>query len=117
MGYRYRSTPGAIIVRQTGVRERGPGGLFTVVRLTTVGCKTGSGHGLPSPAFAERRILLRDHVSRRTGDRRDQWIGIHSNGIHTYPMECIRHGMDWYPMQWIQLHTIGYQSTAGRRPG
>ena len=44
-------------------------------------------------------------VSARVGGTSDEWIGIHTNGIHTIPMECIRNGMQWYPLQCKGLHT------------
>ena len=45
-------------------------------------------------------------LSEPQGGPGDECIGNHCNGIHTYPMECIRNGMQWYPMHWIPLHTI-----------
>ena len=35
-------------------------------------------------------------------------IGIHSNGMDTIPMECIRNGMDWYAMH--AIHSIPMDS-------
>ena len=58
--------------------------------------------------------MLRKHVVNRHGDDGGEWIAIHCNGIHTYQMEWTT---AWIGMQWIPLHTNGYQSTAGRRAG
>ena len=44
-------------------------------------------------------------LSEPQGGPGDECIGNHCNGIHTYPMECIRNGMQWYPMHWIPLGT------------
>ena len=81
------------------------------------GSKPSPEAGWRRPRSAGAPDLPRERALDRHGDGCDQWIGIHSNGIHTYPMECTRDGLDWYPMQWIPMHTIGYQSTTGRRPG
>ena len=52
-------------------------------------------------------------VSARVGGTSDEWIGIHTNGIHTIPMECIRNGMQWLS---IAMQRIAYQCTGdGRR--
>ena len=37
-------------------------------------------------------------------------IGIHSNGMDTIPMECIRNGLDWIGMQCIAIHSIPMDS-------
>ena len=37
-------------------------------------------------------------------------IGIHSNGMDTIPMECIRNGMDWYAMHCYPFHSIPMDS-------
>ena len=38
------------------------------------------------PAYQEHPVLLRDHDYSRGGGS-DEWIAIHSNGIHTYPLQ------------------------------
>ena len=59
----------------------------------------------------------RNRPVNRPGGAGDEWIGIHCNGIHTCPLECIRNGLDWQPMQWFPLHAIGNQPSARRPPG
>ena len=51
-------------------------------------------------------------------------IGVHSNGVHTYPLQWTsscngpRHGMHWYAMHWSPLHTNAFHAVpSGRRPG
>ena len=60
--------------------------------------------GSPLIGQRERPAVRRAHVHGRVDVAGDEWIGIHSNGIDTNPMKCIRSGMDWYSMHWIPLH-------------
>ena len=69
------------------------------------------------PAYQEHPVLLRDHDYSRGGGS-DEWIAIHSNGIHTYPLEWTAAwiGLDWYPMHWNPLHTNAIHPRPRRRP-
>ena len=54
------------------------------------GRKPPSAKGSPAPlrhSHRERSISLAHQVLNRIGAAGDQWIVIHSNGIHTYPLE------------------------------
>ena len=96
-----------------------------VVCLTTAGRKTGGGHGLPSPALGGAPIPLRDHARRRAGDRRDEWMGIHCNGMHAYKKECT--ALHWIGMvsnpvesmgcHWVPVHglVLSRANAKGRR--
>ena len=59
------------------------------------------------PAQREHPVLLIYRVRSRVGAASAQWIGIHSNGIHTYPLE-------WIGIQCIGVHSIPMQFIPGR---
>ena len=61
--------------------------IFGVVCLTTAGRKPSPETGCPPAGLPEASIVPRDHVHRRVDDAGDEWIGIHSNGIDTGPLE------------------------------
>ena len=92
-----------IIARRTDVRKRAFSPSFAGLRGAV---KPAVATGCFRLRSAEHRILLRDHARRRTGDRRDQWIGIHSNGIHTYPLEWT---VAWNGLVSNALGSIAYQ--------
>ena len=84
---------------------RAQAGVSIVVCLTTAGRKAALGGGLPFRLPNGSIGSCSFTVSARVGGTSDEWIGIHTNGIHTIPMEYIRNGMEWYPLQCKGLHT------------
>ena len=78
----------------------------------------GAGNPMPSTIrppvpYQEGPDRSRDPTSGPGGSMRDQSIGMHTNGIDTIPMECIRNGMQWYPLQCKPLHTSPLVTTVG----
>ena len=104
-----------IVEHRMGVRKTGPSGFFPSFACLGQG-------GKPKlaavwPQFSHRRpIGPRDPASGRPDSTGNQSIGIHCNGTHTIPMECIRGGMDWHPMHWSPLHTNVVHSGQGAFP-
>ena len=77
----------------------------------------GPGCGFPTDPQQEGSDPPLDLASGRRNSMDDQSIGIHSNDVDTIPMECIRNGMDWYPMHWSPLHHNRFHFTGWRRGG
>ena len=57
------------------------------------------------PAYQEHPVLLRDHDYSRGGGG-DEWIAIHSNGIHTNPLQWTA---AWIGLVSNALESIAYQ--------
>ena len=60
---------------------------LTVVCLTTAARKPSPETGCPPAGLPGASIVPRDHVHGRVDDAGDEWIGTHSNGIDTCPLE------------------------------
>ena len=67
----------------------------------------------PQAPYQEGPDRSRDPTSDDGSSTGDQSIGIHTNGIDTIPMEYIRNGMEWYPLQCKRLHTTAPVKTVG----
>ena len=84
---------------------RAQAGVATVVGLPAAGRKIAAGRRLATVLAPVRPDRSCDPAAGRRNTTGDQSIDIHCNGIDIIPMECIRNGMDWYPLHWSPLHT------------
>ena len=66
---------------------RAQGADSTVVCLPRRAVKLPSETSCPPAGLPGASIVPRDHVHGRVDNAGDEWIGIHSNGIDTCPLE------------------------------
>ena len=66
---------------------RAQAALSTVVCLPRRAEKPSPEAGCPPAGLPGASIVPRDHVHGRVDNAGDEWIGIHSNGIDTCPLE------------------------------
>ena len=66
---------------------RAQAGVYGVVCLPRRAAKLPSETSCPPAGLPGASIVPRDHVHGRVDDAGNEWIGIHSNGIDTGPLE------------------------------
>ena len=85
---------------------RAPAAVSTVGCLPLEGPELTAVAGCPSAGRRVSPILPREHVHRRAGPAGNRRMGIHSIGIHTYPLEWTA---AWIGLVSIAIQSIGYQ--------